>query len=106
MRMNALPNAVRTRFMIWGVLMLGLLAVFALRVLPHVKVETDILALLPNTQQDAAMDDALTAFSAKLARRQIFLIGATDLADAKRRRLHGRVGRGRFFRRHRNAPGC
>jgi predicted exporter len=83
MRMNALPNAVRTRFMIWGVLMLGLLAVFALRVLPNMKVETDILALLPNTQQDAAMDDALAAFSAKLARRQIFLVGATDLADAK-----------------------
>jgi predicted exporter len=83
MRMNALPNAVRTRFMLWGVLMLLLLAVFALRVLPNMKVETDILALLPNTQQDAAMDDALAAFSAKLARRQIFLVGATDLADAQ-----------------------
>ena len=63
--------------------MVAMLAVFALRVLPHIKVETDILALLPNAQQDAAMDDALNAFSAKLARRQIFLVGATDLADAK-----------------------
>lgn len=63
--------------------MLALLAVFALRVLPHLKIETDILALLPNAQQDAAMDDALDEFSAKLARRQIFLVGASDLADAK-----------------------
>ena len=63
--------------------MLAMLAIFAVRVLPNLKIETDILALLPNTQQDAAMDAALNTFSAQLARRQIFLIGATDLADAK-----------------------
>lgn len=63
--------------------MLALLAVFAIEVLPQLKVETDILALLPNAQQDPALDEALNAFSAKLARRQIFLVGATDLADAK-----------------------
>lgn len=63
--------------------MLAILAVFAVRVLPHLKIETDILALLPDAQQDAAMDEALNGFAAQLARRQIFLIGATDLADAK-----------------------
>jgi predicted exporter len=83
MRLSALPPAIRVRFMIWSVLMLALLTAFAVQVLPHLKVETDILALLPNTQQDAAMDEALNAFSAKLARRQIFLVGTTDLADAK-----------------------
>ena len=63
--------------------MLVMLALFATRVLPHLKVETDILALLPSAQQDPAMDDALNAFSAQLARRQIFLVGASDLGDAK-----------------------
>ena len=41
---------VRLRFIVWGVIMLGLAAVFALRVLPDPRVETDILALLPQTQ--------------------------------------------------------
>jgi predicted exporter len=83
MRLSALPAGIRIRFLAWGVLMVIVLAVFAVRVLPNLAIETDILALLPNEQQDAAMDDALNAFSAQLARRQIFLIGATDLADAK-----------------------
>jgi predicted exporter len=81
--MSALPSGIRTRFLLWSVLMVGMLAAFALQVLPNLKVETDILALLPNAQQDPAMDEALNAFSAKLARRQMFLVGATDLADAK-----------------------
>ncbi|HVF17566.1 MAG TPA: MMPL family transporter [Steroidobacteraceae bacterium] len=81
--MSALPAGIRTRFLLWSVLMVGMLTAFALQVLPNLKVETDILALLPNAQQDPAMDEALNAFSAKLARRQMFLVGATDLADAK-----------------------
>lgn len=83
MRLNAVPPAVRARFIGWSVLMLVMLAVFATRVLPHLKVETDILALLPDAEQDPAMDEALNAFSAQLARRQIFLVGASDLGDAK-----------------------
>ncbi|HEY8538501.1 MAG TPA: MMPL family transporter [Steroidobacteraceae bacterium] len=83
MKLSAAPPSVRTRFIAWGVLMLVAFALFGARVLPNLKVETDILALLPSTQHDAAMDEALDAFSAKLARRQIFLIGANDLADAK-----------------------
>ena len=63
--------------------MIGLLAVFAGSVLPHLKIETDILALLPNEQQDRAMDAALDAFSADLARKQIFLVGAAQLNDAQ-----------------------
>lgn len=78
-----LPADLRWRFIAWGVLMLALLTVFALRVAPNLKVETDILALLPHTQRDAQLDEALDAFSARLARRQIFLIGAATTADAK-----------------------
>jgi predicted exporter len=83
MRLSAMPSGIRVRFIAWSALMVAVLVLFALRVLPNLKVETDILALLPNAQQDAAMDAALNAFSAQLARRQIFLIGATDLADAR-----------------------
>ena len=81
--LNSSPASVRTRFIAWSVLMLALLGVFALRVLPHLKVETDILALLPQTQRDRNMDEALSAFSAELARKQIFLIGSTALAEAR-----------------------
>ena len=42
----------RLRFIAWGVLMLALLAVFALRVLPNPQIETDILALLPQAETD------------------------------------------------------
>jgi len=83
MRLSAVPPGIRARFIGWSLLMLAVLALFAIRVLPNLKIETDILALLPNTQQDAEMDAALNAFSAQLARRQIFLVGAADLADAK-----------------------
>lgn len=83
MRLSSVPSGVRIRFIVWSVLMVALLALFATRVLPNLHVETDILALLPDAQEDPAMDEALNEFSAQLARRQIFLVGASDLADAK-----------------------
>ncbi len=83
MRLNSVPAGVRIRFIVWSVLMVAMVALFATRVLPNLRVETDILALLPDAQEDPAMDEALNAFSAQLARRQIFLVGASDLADAK-----------------------
>jgi predicted exporter len=73
----------RLRFLSWGVLMLALLAVFVFRVLPDPRVETDILALLPQAQTDRGLDAALDEFSAQLARQQIFLVGSNTLADAK-----------------------
>ncbi|HYM34351.1 MAG TPA: hypothetical protein VET48_03090, partial [Steroidobacteraceae bacterium] len=80
---HVLPTAVRNRFIAWTVVVVVMLALFVFRVLPSVKFETDILALLPNTQRDAAMDAALDAFSARIARTQIFLIGAARTEDAK-----------------------
>jgi len=76
-------RGVRTRFIVWTACMLAVIAAFALQVLPKPRVETDILALLPAAQQDAAMDDALDAFSARLARKQLFLIGAPEAEVAK-----------------------
>ena len=78
------PGApLRQRFIGWCVLMLAMLGVFAFRVLPDPRVETDILALLPQAQTDRGFDAALDEFSARLASKQIFLIGSDTLPDAK-----------------------
>jgi predicted exporter len=78
------PGApLRLRFLSWSLGILAMLTVFAFRVLPDPRVETDILALLPQAQIDRGLDAALDEFSAQLARQQIFLVGSDDLADAK-----------------------
>ncbi|MBC7982857.1 MAG: MMPL family transporter [Candidatus Obscuribacterales bacterium] len=81
---SPVPTAVRVRFIGWSVLMLAVLAIFAFNVLPNLRIETDILALLPQTEADTEMSAALDTFAATLARKQIFLIAATDLDDAKK----------------------
>src|SRR5215831_6045752 len=80
---SATSTAIRTRFYAWTIAMVAMLAAFALNVWPNLKFETDILALLPSAQQDKAMDAALDAFSARIARTQLFLIGAASSTDAK-----------------------
>ena len=82
--MSDRSRSVDLRFIAWTLLMLALLATFATRVLPRLQVETDILALLPQTGHDQALDAALQKFSAGLARKQIFLVGAAAPADAQR----------------------
>ena len=74
--MKAFSSPLRLRFLAWCLLMLVTAAVFGWRVLPALAVETDILALLPREQQDRDLDASLRNFSADLARRQIFLVGA------------------------------
>ena len=76
--------AVRLRFVAWSALMLAVLAAFALRVLPQPRVETDILALLPQERQDPDLDAALTAFSSELARKQITLVSAATPEQGRR----------------------
>ena len=76
-------GSLRMRFIGWSVFILAVLAVFAFRVVPDPRVETDILALLPQEQTDRALDTPLEEFSAMLARKQIFLVGSDSLDDAK-----------------------
>jgi predicted exporter len=80
---SRLPAAFRLRFLAWGLAMAAVLALFTLRVLPDPRIDTDILSLLPQAGQDRELDAALQAYSARLARRQIFLIGSESLDDAK-----------------------
>ena len=75
---------VKLRFIAWSLLLLAVLGAFGFRVLPDLRVETDILALLPQERQDRDLDAALQAFSAELARRQIFLVGADSPEGARR----------------------
>lgn len=75
--MTASPAPLRLRFLAWCLLMFVTLAIFTWRVVPELNVETDILALLPQERQDPDLDLAIGKFSAGLAGRQIFLLGAT-----------------------------
>jgi predicted exporter len=74
---------IQLRFRIWLLLVAVMLGVFALRVLPNLKIETDILALLPSEHSDAATNRAVDKFSQALSSKLIMLVGATDAAQAK-----------------------
>lgn len=76
-------SGMRLRFWTWSAFIAALLGVFFIQVLPKLKVETDILALLPTEQDDAAANKAVAQFSQALAEKMIFLVGAPQLADAK-----------------------
>ena len=67
------------RRLLAGALLLALVgAVFWLLVQPHLRVETDLLALLPRSASDRLTASAVDAFSERLARKVIFLVGAAD----------------------------
>ncbi|HUS24283.1 MAG TPA: MMPL family transporter [Candidatus Binatia bacterium] len=73
----------RARFGLWLVLV-GALALWAgLRTLPALRLETDISALLPQTERDPAVRQALDRFGAAAGRRNLFLVGAPDFAGAR-----------------------
>jgi len=76
-------SVIHLRFRIWALLTVIMLAVFTLRVMPHLKIETDILALLPSEHSDAATSAAVDKFSNALTGKLIVLVGATDVAHAK-----------------------
>ncbi|HEX7380901.1 MAG TPA: MMPL family transporter [Nevskiaceae bacterium] len=77
------PVAVRRRFLAWTLLVVALLAGFAVVVLPRVHIETDILALLPADRGDPAVDRALARFTDQLGNRVVFLVGSTDFSRAR-----------------------
>ncbi|WP_047257669.1 MMPL family transporter [Chromobacterium subtsugae] len=50
----------------------------------HARLETDILAMLPQNRQDQAAQDATRQLADAAARRVVVLVGARDWADARR----------------------
>jgi predicted exporter len=76
-------SIIRFCFRLWLALMLLMLGVLALRVLPQLRIETDILALLPSESGAAATRDAVDRFSQALAGKLLLLIGTADVEQAK-----------------------
>ena len=74
----------RARFIGWSALVALLIAVFVADVRPNFRLETDILALLPNNDADPAEDRALDRFSDLIGRNAVWLIGDPDFARARK----------------------
>lgn len=71
------------RFRLWLVAMLVLSLAFLLLVRPQLRIDTDLLGLLPAAEQDVGANQALRSWSDNLGRRALFLIGAPDHAQAR-----------------------
>ncbi len=71
------------RRLLAGVVLLAVVGgIFWLRVQPHLRVETDLLDLLPRPSSDQRIEAAVDAFSERLARKVLFLVGAADPSAA------------------------
>jgi len=75
---------VEGRFRLWSAAMLLLALLFGVLVLPKLRAETSIFALLPADQRDAGAEQALNAYTDQLSRNSLFLVGATDFDAARR----------------------
>lgn len=75
-------TALSARFGLWSAALLVLIAVFALRVAGQVRIETDVLAMLPEVERDPAVDVALREFSEQAGRKTLFLVGAAQESAA------------------------
>lgn len=71
------------RFRLWGTAMLALVLLFTAQVAPRMRVETSIFALLPQDRRDVAAEQALDAYTDRLSRNSLFLVGAADFATAR-----------------------
>lgn len=72
----------RGRFWLWTATVAALAAVFVTTVAGHLRVETDILAMLPDVDRDPVVERSVRALSDTTGRRTLFLVGAADLAQA------------------------
>lgn len=77
-------DRIRLRFGLWCAAVALLLGYSALAVWPRLKIETDVLALLPAVERDAGLEQALQQAAQAFSRRTLFLVGAADAASAKR----------------------
>ncbi|MFA5938396.1 MAG: hypothetical protein WC809_03480 [Sinimarinibacterium sp.] len=75
--------SLRLRFGIWLALVGALAAVFFLQVRPHLRIESDITAMLPQTAPDAVVAQALERFGVAAGRRSAFLVEAADFRAAR-----------------------
>src|SRR5579885_135195 len=76
------PKGVRLRYWLWSAFAAAVLIAFAAGA-PRLKLQTDILALLPPAAEDAGEARALARFADQLGRQNVFLVGAADFATAR-----------------------
>ena len=83
--MSAEPGPVRLRFWLWTAAMAALALHYALRVQPQLRIETDLLALLP--QAESGISPAAAAaerdYTHALSRKLLVLVGAGDAQRAR-----------------------
>lgn len=79
-------NALQARFIVWLLATLMLAGFFFGQVLPNLKIETDITAMLPQlgdgSAQDAELQQALQEVADRGSRRTLFLVGAPQFTSA------------------------
>ncbi len=76
-------TTIRGRLWLWAVAMVLMVGGFVAGVLPHFRIETDILTLLPVDRRDPDAEAALRTYTDQLGRRTLFLVEAADLPTAK-----------------------
>lgn len=76
--------SLRGRFWLWACAVTVLGVVYAVGVAGKLRVETDILAMLPEVDRDPMVEGAVRALSDATGRRTLFLVGAKDPAGARR----------------------
>lgn len=76
--------SLRGRFWLWACAVAALGVVYAVGVAGKLRVETDILAMLPEVDRDPMVEGAVRALSDATGRRTLFLVGAKDPAGARR----------------------
>ncbi|CAM2070730.1 MMPL family transporter [Sulfidibacter corallicola] len=65
----------KTRFWIWNAIVLLLVAALVGSILRGVRIETNILALLPATEQDPVVEQALRTYAEHVGRTLVVLVG-------------------------------
>lgn len=68
-----------------GMALLAIVAATFAWVQPRLRVETDLLDLLPRASGDAGVEAAIDAFATRVSRKVIFLVGADDAGSCSGR---------------------
>lgn len=71
------------RFRLWLAAMALLLVYFGLHTAPNLKLDSNLLAMLPSQERDPGAERASRRISDAFARRLLFLVGAEDYAQAR-----------------------
>ncbi|MGQ0700025.1 MAG: MMPL family transporter [Panacagrimonas sp.] len=90
---------VRFRFWLWTAAMAALVLFYVLRVVPQLRIETDLFALLPEQEQEPAAALAQQRYSNVLSHKLLFMVGASDAEKAREAaaKLAGRLRSAQVF---------